>query len=254
MKKLLLGLFSIFLVAISFLGFNYLKNKINTGAPPYSIEDLNPPEDPLAWLDTWVRPEGPPRVGLQVGHWKNSELPEELGRLIGNTGATGGGKSEWEVNMAIAEKTKEILEQKGIVVDIIPATVPTDYWADVFVAIHADGSTDFRKSGFKVAAPRRDYSGGASELLTFVESEYQKATNLELDPNVTRNMRGYYAFAWWRYDHAVHPKTASVILETGFLTSASDRRIIVNKPEISASGLANGIVSYLESKNLISQN
>lgn len=26
----------------------------------------------------WQRPDGPPRVGLQVGHWKTQELPDEL--------------------------------------------------------------------------------------------------------------------------------------------------------------------------------
>lgn len=228
-----------------------LLGRTETGAPPYAFEDLNPPEAPLSWLDDWTRPDGPPKVGLQVGHWKNSELPEELSRLIGNTGASGGGKSEWEVNYAIAEETKRILEEKGVIVDILPATIPQEYWADVFVAIHADGSTDFYKSGFKAAAPRRDYSGGANELLSLVEEEYEKVTGMKKDPNVTRNMRGYYAFAWWRYEHAVHPKTSSIILETGFLTSSSDRRIIVSRPEIPAGGLAKGILKFLENKDLL---
>jgi N-acetylmuramoyl-L-alanine amidase len=64
-------------------------------------------------------------------------------------------------------------------------------------------------------------------------------------------MRGYYAFAWWRYDHAVHPMTPAVILETGFLTTAADRKIIVEQPELSAQGLANGIIIFLEGENLI---
>ena len=67
-------------------------------------------------------------------------------------------------------------------------------------------------------------------------------------------MRGYYAFAWWRYEHAVHPMTASLILETGFLTNPSDRKIIVSKPEVSARGLANGIIKYLESENILQVN
>ena len=225
------------------------------GAPPYSFEDLDPPQtDPYSWLKDWKRPEAPAKVGLQVGHWKNNELPDELQRLRGNTGSSGGGKQEWEVNLAIAEASKEILEEKGIEVDILPATIPKDYWADVFVAIHADGSTDLSKLGFKTASPRRDYSGKASKLLEFIETEYRLATNLEKDPNVTRNMRGYYAFAWWRYEHTVHPMTAAVILETGFLTNSSDRKTIVSRPELSAQGLASGIIEYLKTENLLSDN
>jgi len=222
------------------------------GAPPYVVEDLEPPDiDPYVWIRDWVRPEGPPRIGLQVGHWKNEELPEELSRLIGRTGASGGGKSESEVNMKIAEETKKILEEKGIVVDILPATIPPKYWADAFIAIHADGSESSTTTGFKAASPRRDFSGNAVALVSFIENAYGEATGLIKDPNVTRNMTGYYAFAWWRYEHAVHPMTAAAILEAGFLTNPSDRRIIVSKPEVSAEGLANGITEFLKSEGLL---
>lgn len=244
--------FTLPLFSLGFLvGIKYFSIQGN-GAPPYVIEDLNPPnEDPYEWITSWTRPNVPPRVGLQVGHWKNSELPDELGRLRGNTGATGGGKSEWEVNLAIAEETKKILTQQNIEVDILPSTVPSKYWADVFVAIHADGSTDRNASGFKVAAPRRDFSGNADTLVKFITASYGAESGLVFDNNISRNMTGYYAFAWWRYEHAVHPRAASVILETGFLTNANDRKIIVSKPEVSARGLANGILSYLDSVELI---
>lgn len=253
MKKIGIILFLMILLGIVF--FKYLSSKpveVENGAPPYVIEDLQPPsQDRYAWMKDWTRPDVPARVGLQVGHWKNNELPEELSRLKGNTGATGGGKSESEVNLAIAQATKSILIQQGIEVDILPSTVPSQYWADVFVAIHADGSTDTSKSGFKVAAPRRDYSGNAESLVQLIEDKYQLATGLEKDDNITRNMTGYYAFAWWRYKHAVHPKAASAILETGFLSNASDRKTIVSHPEISAQGLADAIIEYLKQQDLI---
>jgi len=254
MRKLyLFVLITLLLFGIFFIG-KYLVNRIRqiSGAPPYSLEDLDPPDlGSYEYLRNWTRPEGPAKVGLQAGHWKVNEIPEELHRLRGNTGATGGGKSEWEVNLKIAEETKKLLEEKGVVVDILPATIPVDYWADVFVSIHADGSTDTSKSGFKAANPRRDYTGNAIKLLEFIESEYQKSTGLEKDPNVTRNMRGYYAFAWWRYQHAVHPMTASLILETGFLTNPLDRKVIVSQSQLSAQGLDSGITKFLESENLL---
>lgn len=224
----------------------------DNGAPPYVVEDLQPPDqNRFSWFYNWKRPDGPPTVALQVGHWKNNELPEELERLRGNSGSSGGGKMEWEVNFQIAILTNQILGQKNINVEILPATVPQNFWSDVFIAIHADGSEDVYKRGFKVSTPWRDYSGKARSLLEFIEEEYQKATGFEKDPNITNNMRGYYAFAWWRYDHAVHPMTASIILETGFLTNATDRKTIVSNPEISAEGLASGIIRYLESQNLL---
>lgn len=252
MKKL------IFLIPLFIIGGFFVRQfqiqQTISGAPPYLVVDEGPSEEQLdeyAYLNNWKRPEGPPRVGLQAGHWKNDELPEELKRLTGNTGATGGGKSEAEVNLAIAEHTKMLLEEKGIIVDILPTTVPIDYWADVFVSIHADGSLDTTKSGFKAAYPRRDLTGNAKTLVKEIETAYQEVTQLPLDPNVTRNMTGYYAFGWWRYDHAVHPMTTAAILETGFLTNFSDQQLLIKNPQKVASGLSRGIISYLEKVQLL---
>lgn len=223
-----------------------------SGAPPYGEPEGAIPElDRDAWLSNWKRPDVPATVGIQVGHWKNDELPEELSQLIGNTGASGGGKTEAEVNLAIAERTAQILRDKGVTVDIIPATVPQRYWADAFIAIHADGSEKSSTTGFKIAAPWRDFSGNASTLVSLLRDEYRAATNMYEDPNISRNMRGYYAFSWWRYDHAVHPMTTSAIVETGFLTSPADRRIIVAQPEIPAQAIADGVIKYLDQEGLL---
>lgn len=100
----------------------------NTGAPPYAEPQEAVPENVLLHKP-WVRPEGPAKFGLQVGHWKNNELPKELAKLIGNTGASGNGKWEWEVNLKIEGLTKAELEELGVIVEIIPATVPSKYWA-----------------------------------------------------------------------------------------------------------------------------
>jgi hypothetical protein len=247
-----------FFVAIM-LGFMYLQTnpfkhfELVSGAPPYDASDSDYVTDSeeQALLENWKRPEGPAKVALQVGHWQNDAVPEELHKLRGNTGASGGGKTEWEVNYDIALRTKTLLEAQGVTVELLPATVPPQYWADVFVAIHADGSLDPEKSGYKLATPRRDYTGNADDLLNAIETSYGSATGLEIDPNVTRNMRGYYAFSWWRYEHAVHPMTASVILETGFLSSPSDRQLLLGNPQLSAEGLADGITKYLKAESLL---
>jgi hypothetical protein len=58
-------------------------------------------------------------------------------------------------------------------------------------------------------------------------------------------MTAYYAFNWPRYEHAIHPFTPAAIVETGFLTSAVDRAIIVAAPERAAAGIADGVLAFL---------
>ncbi len=203
-------------------------------------------------LENWERAPGPVRVALQAGHMHAEQAPDEQENLRKNTGASAAGTTERDVNIKIAEETKKILENNNIIVDILPTTIPMNYSADAFVAIHADGNLDTTASGYKVAAPRRDFSGQAENFAKIMEQTYEQATGLKKDPNITRNMRGYYAFNWRRYDHSLHPMTPGVIIETGFLTNPGDRRIIVSSPEKSAKGIANGIVQFLISSKILS--
>ena len=256
MRNLFLLLLLIFTVGIF---TQIISNSINTqqkqisGAPPYgeSLEEVPETVESNSPFANWVRPDVPPTVGLQVGHWKNEELPQELERLKGSTGASAVGLSEWEVNYEIAIRTKQLLEEQGIVVDLIPATVPVNYWADAFIAIHADGSLDAATSGYKIAGPWRDYLNNSSTLVEFLDTAYDAATTLPKDPNISRNMRGYYAFSWWRFDHAIHPMTSAAIVETGFLTSWNDRQLIVDNPDVSAQAIVDGTVEFLENQGIL---
>ncbi|HEY0221197.1 MAG TPA: N-acetylmuramoyl-L-alanine amidase [Candidatus Paceibacterota bacterium] len=188
------------------------------------------------------------RVGIQSGHWKNSEVPEELDGLKRNgSGAVGGGKVEATIVLEIANKVKTLLEKEGIVVDLLPATIPEDYFADAFVSIHADGNKSSSVSGFKIASPQRDFSGKSVLLENILYETYENSTNLDVDRNITRRMSGYYAFNWRRYIHALHPMTPAVIVETGFITSPEDRKIIVSSQDMAAKGIADGIVEFLRS-------
>lgn len=260
--------FVIFLTALSIAGLFWLYVEKKSNRPSFSEQeivfdepDIEKESDEsllhprLRGLGNWERPKGPWRVALQVGHWKASEAPEELENLRVNTGASHQGTAEWEVALAIAEDTKKKLEDSNanIIVEILPTTIPQNYWADVFVSIHADGNVNSSVSGYKVAAPWRDYTGKASGLVKLLESEYESATNLRSDPNITRTMRGYYAFNWRRYDHSIHPMTVAAIVETGFLTNAGDRRVIVNAPEKSADGISNGILKFLDATEKTAQ-
>lgn len=251
--KLCLSVFAVLILSV-FFGYSTLfsKSQLISGAPPYGEPETAAPDslDPYAWLRNWVRPEGPTKVALQIGHLNSDQFPDELERIRGNTGASAAGHTEVEVNLAIVEETKKILEGQGIIVEVIPATVPPKYYADAFIAVHADGNEDTSRSGYKTSPPWRDFSGKSGKLNEEIKKAYGEVTEMAWDENITRNMRGYYAFSFWRYEHAVHPMTPSVILETGYLTSPQDRRIIVSQPELSAEGLALGIINFLKSENL----
>ncbi len=186
----------------------------------------------------------PWRVGIQAGHWKVEELPDEEYRLRGDTGAQWGSVREVDVNLRIAHSVASQLEAAGIQVDLLPATVPSSYDGDAFVAIHADyGGRDL--SGFKVSTPWR--ASRASKVLSdSVAETYGQVTGLPVDRyGISYNMRGYYAFSYYRFEHAVAPSTPCMIIETGFLTSASDRQVIVDNPDLAARGIAEGIITYL---------
>lgn len=254
--KYLIGLTSTFLlVGLISIVQRPKTNQVQpiSGAPPYGISESEiPPLTPWQQLRRdWQRPSGPPKVALQIGHLDNHLVPEELNNLRGNTGAEAGGYTEVEVNQAIAEKVAQLLEPYGVEVELIPTVVPVDYWADAFIAIHADGNLDPNISGFKIAAPWRDLTGRAHLLVETLEQTYQQATGMNIDPNITRNMRGYYAFSWWRFDHAIHPMTPAVIVETGFLTNRQDREMITRNNDIPAQALADGILEYLLKSNLL---
>jgi|HigsolmetaAR202D_1030399.scaffolds.fasta_scaffold10033_4 hypothetical protein len=195
------------------------------------------------------RPAGtPPRVGIQVGHLNSHELPEELARLRSSTGARAGGYTEAEVNHEIAKRVAALLEAQGFIVDLIPATVPVQYDADAFVAIHADGSSSTAAHGYKIATPWRA-SRASEHLLDSIRAEYAAATNMPWDDAITVNMRGYYAFNYRRHQHAVGRTTPAVIVETGFLTNPSDRALLTQRPDVVAAGIANGIVRYFNERD-----
>jgi hypothetical protein len=203
--------------------------------------------EPFPSVPVW-NPPGPKRVGLQAGHWQHALAPDELADLRTNPGAYGGGKWEWEVNLDIARRTAEYLRAAGVEVDILPTTIPVRYRAHAFVTIHADGDLSGTLTGYKVAGPGFSATPEADAVLVAaLNSEYGPATGLSRQDNqISRRMTGYYAFNARRYQHAVAPGVPQAIIETGFMTSASDRRLLIGDPDRAARGIANGILRFLE--------
>ncbi len=191
-------------------------------------------------------PPGPRRIGLQAGHWKTDEVPDELGkRITTQTGTSSAGTKEVDVNLDIAQRVRAQLIARGFVVDIIPTTVPAGYLADVFIALHADGDGTGENSGFKLAhgSRRGPYE---DKLIALLREEYAKATNMSEDStHVGRNMQAYYAFNWGRYQHAAAAHTPAAILEMGYLSNDDDRATLTDKADRVATGIMSGIVRFL---------
>jgi hypothetical protein len=188
------------------------------------------------------------RVGLQAGHWLTAQAPAELAWIRTATGTAGGGTNEWELNLDIARRVAPRLEAQGILVDVLPATVPPGYQADAFVALHADGDLSGRMSGYKIArASRSTIPDTDDALVAALNRSYAAATGLRSDnANITRNMTGYYTFNSRRYQHAIAPTTPAAILEMGFLTNASDRRTLLGAPDQVVQGVTDGILAFLK--------
>lgn len=191
---------------------------------------------------------GQRRVGIQVGHWQTDDVPKEYGtRIQAQTGTSWAGITEVETTMAIAQRMATILRAQGVLVDILPTTIPEGYLADVFIALHCDGDGVGELSGFKMAVGSRRGPYDA-KLMQAVKDVYGKATGLQYDAaHVTRAMTNYYSFSWSRYQHAASPFTPATIIELGFLSNEDDRDLLVNHADTIASALTNGILQFLDS-------
>jgi N-acetylmuramoyl-L-alanine amidase len=190
-------------------------------------------------------PTGPRRVAIQAGHWKSDEAPDELRRLIPQTGAEWEGFTEVEINLDIAQRVAVLLNSKGIAVDVLPVSIPVGYVADAFVALHADSDGVGVNSGFKMAhgARRGPYEDA---LLNDIKDSFGAATGLDYDPtHITNAMRGYFAFNWSRFQHAVAAHTPAVILEMGYVSSDDDRALMLDRADVVASSIADGVMKFL---------
>lgn len=191
-------------------------------------------------------PEGPRRIGIQIGHWEAENAPNELAALRTRTGTSWAGIDERDINRDIARRIEAVLEAQGYIVDLLPAIIPTRYLADAFVSLHGDGDGTGANSGYKLAYSTRRTPYEAA-LLEAIKETYGAATGLAYDADrITRDMTGYYAHNWLRYQSATSPFTPSVIIEMGFVSHAGDRRLMTTKGDVVAKGIADGIVKFLE--------
>jgi N-acetylmuramoyl-L-alanine amidase len=191
-------------------------------------------------------PPGPKHVGLQAGHWLTEAIPPELHGL--GPGAHADGKDEWEVNLDIAVRTANLLRAAGVEVDVLPTTIPVEYKAHAFLAIHADGEESGTRQGFKLGRAAWSATPDADDrLIASIVQPYAEATHLEQEAVLpSRRMTAYYAYNSRRYCHAIAPGTPSAIIEAGYLTSPVDQQVLIDDPDAVALGIARGVLRFLD--------
>jgi N-acetylmuramoyl-L-alanine amidase len=154
---------------------------------------------------------------------------------------------EVDVNLKVARLVAQILQQQGAQVDVIPSTVPVQYKADAFVAIHADANNSSAPNGFKAARASRSAQPAVDDaLVEALYAEYLPVSGMPRSSAITSAMLYYYAFAGGNASHTVAPTTPAAIVEMGYLTNTSDRAFINNKPDVVAGAIAAGIVRFLD--------
>ena len=209
----------------------------------------SPPQSPLETAASAVAARNPGktlRVGIQAGHWQAANQPDELAILRKSTGAVGPGWREVDINLDVSRRIAGILAPMGIVVDLIPATVPAGYKADAFVSIHGDANSNTSASGFKIArATKSEIPSKDDGLVGSITASYRATTGLSWDAStITQNMLDYYAFNQ-KLKHSVDAGTPSVIVELGFLTCQKDREILTTQSDQLAQSIALGILNFL---------
>lgn len=179
-------------------------------------------------------------IGIVAGHSGNDPgavCPQELG-----------GYREVDINLTIANLTREDLIDEGFEVDLLAEFDPrlTGYRALALISIHAD-SCDYineEATGYKIAAAMSTfYPEQADRLTSCIRNRYAEITGLPFHPgSVTNDMTSYHAFS------EIHNETPAAIIEVGFMNL--DRKILTQQPELLARGIASGILCYVRNEDI----
>lgn len=191
------------------------------------------------------KPVQPPKVALQIGHEDVANHPHELRALRWNTGGYADGVQEVEVNRQVVARLEHRLRAIGVDVEVLPATPPVGYRADLFISVHADSVRDPNRRGYKSAHFEPPRNAFEPILRRHLDEAYLQASRMADDSiNVSPTMRAFYAFNHRKYRHSVHPDTPAVIVEMGYISNPDDRAYLAKASE-PADALFQGIVSYL---------
>jgi N-acetylmuramoyl-L-alanine amidase len=178
------------------------------------------------------------KIGIVAGHWGN-----DSGAVCEN------GTTEADVNLKIATLVQQKLAALGFDTDLLQEFDPrlSSYRAAVLVSIHNDSCkyVNDQATGFKVASAMSSRDANlANRLAGCLRDRYQRTTGLPLHNSVTNDMSLYHAFS------EIDPGTTAGIIETGFMKLDYD--ILTNKTDMVATGVANGILCFVNNENIAS--
>lgn len=178
----------------------------------------------------------PKKIGIVAGHWSANPRRYDPGAVCPD------GLTEVEINLAIAQLVKALLENRGCEVDLLEEfdAALDGYQADALISIHTDSCDVPGVSGFKVASVLHSAVPEEEErLVKCLREEYQEATGLSFhEHSITYDMTEYHAF------YEIASQTPGAIIETGFM--AADRQVLLEQQDKVAQGIANGIFCFLE--------
>lgn len=203
---------------------------------------------PESWSCTPESPLSAYRVGIQVGHWNTSTQPDEKAHLRTSYGTRAYNTTEVQINFITAWQIAAVLKAHGITVDILSAVLPTDYTADVFLSIHADGATPLDQHpqrGWKMSAPA--YSSPANDyLLQTLKETYASQVDLPSDnTRITDAMLLHNSLNRYRYRDAIAITTPGVIVEMAYLSHPLDRAYLTENHPLIAEALSQGVLRFL---------
>ena len=200
------------------------------------LSDIESEKAPPVTVPTATEPPKP-RIGIVAGHWGN-----DSGSVCPN------GTTEADVNLRIANLTREYLMSDGYEVDVLKEFDPKLklYSAASLVSIHNDSCTfvDQQATGIKVAAALSDaYPEKSAKLTACLIDRYSSVTGLKFHANtITDDMTEYHAF------NEINSNTTAAIIETGFLNM--DYEILTEQTDKVARGVADGILCFIRNESI----
>jgi N-acetylmuramoyl-L-alanine amidase len=214
---------------------------------------------------TFSNPEETFVVCVDPGHQRKANLslePIGPGSLVKKPGVSGGATGissrtpEYEITLKIGLMLKQLLEAKQIKVvmtrtsndidinNIKRAEIANSAGADLFIRIHADGSTDKSVNGISTLYPAENswtkpFYQKSLKAARIVQSSLVKSTGRK--DNGIKARSDITGFNW--------SKVPVVLVETGFLSSPNEDRLLntADEQQKIANGLAAGIAGFLSS-------
>lgn len=179
----------------------------------------------------------------------------DAGHGGGDKGTVSGSYEESSICLFIAESVQKELERMGAEVVMTRTSdiaisqeqrvkIGNDKNADVFVSIHLNSSTNEAANGAEAWIHSSKPNNSLKLSKTILEE-------IAINTGIHNREVKYGTLADSKENYYInsHSKSASLILELGFITSNSDMLIINNKAENIAKSIASGIGKYLNGGN-----